>query len=264
METFVVDILRSDAEKMIQRMSWSRYTFSASISDIFIFFEYFFFFWVRFTWYESNQFSTPDRNASLCPLLFRIYESTYIYYYIPIPKLIDYYSFFRFSFFLLLLLPLPLLELSFYFTNYSNFFRFIPPAFAYEQKKCVFVVLFGDCCDCALVVVAVVEANKVHTYLTHTRNTRFDYSKCSNVCVCDIAFVGSDRWYFSCYSWRFVSASHTHSRLAEKVNRMHFSANVIAIRLLCTVGVYSISWGLCLCLAIAHAIQQKHSLQGDE
>lgn len=228
----------------------------------FIFFEYFF----SFGYVSLDTNPTSFQHPIGMPHSAHFYsEYTNLHIYILLysnSKTNRLLLFFSVFFFLLLLLPL--LELSFYFTNYSNFFRFIPPAFAYEQKKCVSVVLFGDCCDCALVVVAVVEANKVHTYLTHTRSTRFDYSKCSNVCVCDIAFVGSDRWYFSCYSWRFVSASHTHSRLAEKVNRMHFSANVIAIRLLCTVGVYSISWGLCLCLAIAHAIQQKHSLQGDE
>lgn len=262
METFVVDILRSDAEKMIQRMSWSRYTFSASISDIFIFFEYFFFF--GYVSLDTNP--TSFQHPIGMPHSAHFYsEYTNLHIYILLysnsktNRLLLFFSVFFFYF-----CCCRCLNCLFILQTIQTFFVSFHQHLLMSKKKCVSVVLFGDCCDCALVVVAVVEANKVHTYLTHTRSTRFDYSKCSNVCVCDIAFVGSDRWYFSCYSWRFVSASHTHSRLAEKVNRMHFSANVIAIRLLCTVGVYSISWGLCLCLAIAHAIQQKHSLQGDE
>lgn len=75
-------------------------------------------------------------------------------------------------------------------------------------------------------------------------------------CVCDIALleVGSDRCWFSCYSWRFVSASLR--RLAEKVNRMHFNANVIAIRLYGTVGYWS-AGPVSLLGYIAHAIQQS-------
>lgn len=77
-------ILRADAERKWSQEClknvWSMYTFSVDFGYFFMYFSNSVsFFWVRFTWYESNQFSTPDRNASLCPLLFWIYEYTFIF-----------------------------------------------------------------------------------------------------------------------------------------------------------------------------------------
>lgn len=64
--------------------------------------------------FESNQFSTLDRNASLCPLLF-LNARTNIHIEIYSNSKTNRLIFFR-VFFLLLLL---LLKLSYYFTNYS-------------------------------------------------------------------------------------------------------------------------------------------------
>lgn len=72
---------RENDPKNVLNVVWSLYTFSAVDFGYFGIFRIFrFFSGVRFTWYESNQFSTPDRNASLCPPLFWIYEYTYILY----------------------------------------------------------------------------------------------------------------------------------------------------------------------------------------